>query len=134
MRTTRLVLAGLYQGEQPSKLAWLKIRGLSSNVNSNFAAGCCTSWWSKGFLLIFAKSFPAFRYTHFFRCLLKKNNITPTFIALNNWLSDSWGLLYIFCEWLHPAGIYLFKFQKGNMKTMRDICSKLTIEAPIRRQ
>ena len=40
----------------------------------------------------------------------------------------------IYILWLHPAGIYLFKFQQGNMKTMRGIYSKLTIEAPIRRQ
>ena len=33
-----------------------------------------------------------------------------------------------------PAGIYLFKINNGNTKTMPEICSKLTIKTPERRQ
>ena len=33
-----------------------------------------------------------------------------------------------------PAGIYLFKFNNGNTKTLRKICSKLTIKAAEQRQ
>ena len=33
-----------------------------------------------------------------------------------------------------PAGIYLFKVNNGNTRTMFEICSKLTIKTPERRQ
>ena len=33
-----------------------------------------------------------------------------------------------------PAGIYLVKVNNGNTKTMREICSKLKIKTPERRQ
>ena len=33
-----------------------------------------------------------------------------------------------------PAGIYLFKISNGNIRTMCEICSKLIIKTPERRQ
>ena len=34
--------------------------------------------------------------------------------------------------WMHSTGIYLFKRNNGNMRTMCEICSKLTIKTPER--
>ena len=35
---------------------------------------------------------------------------------------------------MHPAGIYLFKVNNRNTRTMCEICSELTIKTPERRQ
>ena len=39
------------------------------------------------------------------------------------------------CDKIHyPIGSYLFKVNKGNTRTMREICSKLKIKTPEQRQ
>ena len=42
--------------------------------------------------------------------------------------------MQIFGGSLNPADIYLFKVNNGKIKTMGEICSKLTIKTPERRQ
>ena len=46
---------------------------------------------------------------------------------------DPWNSLTITAQGLSPVGIYLFKVNYRNIRTMCEICSKLTIKTPERR-
>ena len=65
---------------------------------------------------------------------LKKSTskITTTTRVLQNKVKDTNTRLEHVWSFL-PAGIYLFKFNKGNTRTMCEICPKFIIKAPERR-
>ena len=41
-------------------------------------------------------------------------------------------MVMIFLVPIHPTGIYLFKVNNGNIRTIRETCSKLIIKTPDR--